>query len=141
MEQVKQVVLSPERLFKLSMYQDELKQQIKDFTKNNIVIKSGTFKVSPDDQELLMLDFNYVFSRDTFSDKNYQLFKQVKTKLEEHGRTFITEQDIKDLRLKNAKSLLNYQAQLIKEQEQELKEQEQNKTKQNGTKQDQIKTK
>ena len=123
------------------MYQDELKQQLKDYAKNNIVIKSGTFKVSPEDQELLMLDFNYVFSRDTFSDKNYQLFKQVKTKLEEHGRTFITEQDLKDLRLKNAKSLLNYQAQLIKEQEQELKEQEQNKTKQNGTKQDQIKTK
>lgn len=135
MEQVKNVVLSPERLFKLSMYQDELKQQLKDYAKNNIVIKSGTFKVSPEDQELLMLDFNYVFSRDTFSDKNYQLFKQVKTKLEEHGRTFITEQDLKDLRLKNAKSLLNYQAQLIKEQEQELKEQ-QNKTKQNGTKKD-----
>lgn len=132
MNNQEQVVLSPERLFKLSMYQDELKQQVKDYTKNNIVIKNGSFKVSPEDQELLMLDFNYVFSRDTFSDKNYQLFKQVKTKLEQHGRTFITEQDIKDLRLKNAKSLLNYQAQLIKEQQEE----EQNKTKQNKTKQD-----
>lgn len=133
---MEQQVLSEERLFSLNMYKSDLEEEVKNYSKQYRIIKNGSFKITDEEQLFLIQEFNRVFTKKDFNSRNYALFKQVKTKLEEHGVIFKTEQDLTELKLKNAKSLLAYKKQLEEEQQEEEEEKKKN-TEQNTKKEEQ----